>query len=142
MDNAHSNSVDFDQETDVILTSREIFHVGKEDKTEVVEKPKYTYQESILEKVKVKENIKRVHETFKCNSCVKSFDHQQNFKRHICTVHESPKDYKCNFERARKRHYHLGYSHFILVISYFGLRSKYIYIEKKVKYKCVNETRY
>ena len=96
MDNAHSNSVDFDQETDVILTSREIFQEGIEDKTEVVEKPKYTtHQESFSEKGKTKENITRVCETFKCNSCVKLFSHQQSLKRHIRTVHESYKDYKC-----------------------------------------------
>ena len=43
MDIEDSNLVDFDQETDVILTSREIFQERKEDKTEVVEKPKYVY---------------------------------------------------------------------------------------------------
>ena len=43
MDIEDSNLVDFHQETDVILTSREIFQERKEDKTEVVEKPKYVY---------------------------------------------------------------------------------------------------
>ena len=38
MDIEDSNLVDFDQETDVILTSREIFQERKEDKTEVVGK--------------------------------------------------------------------------------------------------------
>ena len=43
MDIEDSNLVDFHQETDVILTSREIFQERKEDKSEVVEKPKYVY---------------------------------------------------------------------------------------------------
>ena len=43
MDIEDSNLIDFDQETDVILTSREIFQERKEDKTEVVEKLKYVY---------------------------------------------------------------------------------------------------
>ena len=75
MDIEDSNLVDFDQETDVILTSREIFQERKEDKTEVFENPKYTHKELLLEKGKVKENIKRLRETFKCNSYFKSFFH-------------------------------------------------------------------
>ena len=73
----------------------------------------YTHKELLLEKGKVKENIKRLRETFKCNSCLKSFYYLQNFKRHICTVHESPKDYKCktcgktfSMNRNLKQHIH------------------------------------
>ena len=35
------------------------------------------------------------HKDFKCESCGKSFSHAHTLKKHIHTIHEGHKDYKC-----------------------------------------------
>ena len=39
----------------------------------------------------------KVMNDYKCESCGISFSHAGDLKRHICTIHEGHKDYKCDY---------------------------------------------
>ena len=46
-------------------------------------------------KLKLKYHFSAVHKFYKCESCGKLFLQVQNLKRHIHTIHDDRKDYKC-----------------------------------------------
>ena len=58
---------------------------------------------------RLKKHIHTVHEgykDYKCESCSKSFSHSQSLKTHIYTIHEGHKDYKC--ESCEKSFFQTG----------------------------------
>ena len=98
-DNAHSNSIDFDEGTGVILTSTEIIHSQENSDDEIFEGDSNNITTSVTSGHALEQHIKTIHddgnEDHKCESCGKSFSRVDSLKRHIHIVHERHKDYKC-----------------------------------------------
>ena len=116
MDNTDSNSIgDFDQESDVILSQREIVHSQESSDEDAFEEEYNNLSKSDIT-ITMDNGIHLFHKELKdymCESCGKSFSKAKKLISHIYTVHEEHKDYKCescgkSFSRAEhlKRHIH------------------------------------